>query len=109
LTGWLEDKVIVCTGAGSGIGLSAVNAFLDAGAAVGVLERDPAKVEAMGAHDRLFALEGDATSEAANARLLEEAGWDRPTLVAMATGRLPFRPSDAALMERHGLRRLALG
>jgi len=73
LTGWLEDKVIVCTGAGSGIGLSAVNAFLDAGAAVGVLERDPAKVEAMGAHDRLFALEGDATSEAANARLLEEA------------------------------------
>jgi hypothetical protein len=27
----------------------------------------------------------------------------------MATGRLPFRPSDLALMERHGLRRLALG
>ena len=46
---------------------------------------------------------------AGSARLLEEAGWDRPTLVAMATGRLPFRPSDAALMERHGLRRLALG
>jgi uncharacterized protein (TIGR03083 family) len=46
---------------------------------------------------------------AGSARLLEEAGWDQPTLVAMATGRLPFRPSDAALMERHGLRRLALG
>jgi uncharacterized protein (TIGR03083 family) len=46
---------------------------------------------------------------AGSARLLEEAGWDRPALVAMATGRLPFGPSDAALMERHGLRRLALG
>jgi uncharacterized protein (TIGR03083 family) len=46
---------------------------------------------------------------AGSARLPEEAGWDRPTLLAMATGRLPFRPSDAALMERHGLRRLALG
>jgi len=46
---------------------------------------------------------------AGSARLREEAGWDRPTLVAMATGRLPFRPVDKALMERHGLRRLALG
>ena len=46
---------------------------------------------------------------AGSAPLLREAGWDRPTLVAMATGRLPFRPSDLALMERHGLRRLALG
>jgi len=46
---------------------------------------------------------------AGSAALREEAGWDQTTLVAMATGRLPFGPSDAALMERHGLRRLALG
>ena len=46
---------------------------------------------------------------AGSARLREEAGWDRPTLVAMATGRLPFRPSDRVLMERYGLRRIALG
>jgi uncharacterized protein (TIGR03083 family) len=46
---------------------------------------------------------------AGSARLREEAGWDRPTLVAMATGRLRFRPSDKVLMERYGLRRLALG
>ena len=46
---------------------------------------------------------------AGSAGLRAEAGWDRPTLVAMATGRLPFRDSDNALMERHGLRRLALG
>ena len=46
---------------------------------------------------------------AGSARLREETGWDRPTLIAMATGRLPFRPIDRALMERHGLRRIALG
>jgi NAD(P)-dependent dehydrogenase (short-subunit alcohol dehydrogenase family) len=73
LRGWLEDKVIVCTGAGSGIGRAAVEAFLADGAAVGVLERDPAKVDDLGGGDRLFALQGDATSPAANARLVEEA------------------------------------
>ncbi len=46
---------------------------------------------------------------AGSARLREESGWDQPTLIAKATGRLPFRPGDAALLERHGLRRLALG
>jgi uncharacterized protein (TIGR03083 family) len=46
---------------------------------------------------------------AGSARLREEAGWDQPTLIAMATGRLPFKPMDRALMERHGLRWLALG
>ena len=46
---------------------------------------------------------------AGSARLREEAGWDRRTLVAKATGRIPFGPLDAALMQRHGLRRLALG
>jgi uncharacterized protein (TIGR03083 family) len=46
---------------------------------------------------------------AGSAGLRKEAGWDQVTLVAMATGRLPFGPSDNALMERHGLRRLALG
>lgn len=46
---------------------------------------------------------------AGSARLLEEAGWDRPTLVAKATGRIPFGPFDEALLERHGFRRLALG
>ncbi len=46
---------------------------------------------------------------AAAARLREEAGWDRPTLIAKATGRLPLSPADAVLLERHGMRRLALG
>jgi uncharacterized protein (TIGR03083 family) len=45
----------------------------------------------------------------AAARLRDESGWDQPTLIAKATGRFPLSPADAALLERHGLRRLALG
>jgi uncharacterized protein (TIGR03083 family) len=46
---------------------------------------------------------------AGSAGLREEADWDRPTLVAVATGRIPLRLSERALMERHGLGRLVLG
>ena len=45
---------------------------------------------------------------AATARLLDEAGWDHPTLIAKATGRLPLSQPEAALLGRHGLRRLSL-
>jgi uncharacterized protein (TIGR03083 family) len=45
----------------------------------------------------------------AAARLRDESGWDQPTLIAKATGRFPLSAADAALLERHGLRRLALG
>jgi NAD(P)-dependent dehydrogenase (short-subunit alcohol dehydrogenase family) len=74
LSGWLEGKVVVCTGAGSGIGRAAVDAFLSEGAAVGVLERDPAKTADLPSGDgRLFAVTGDATEPAANATLMDEA------------------------------------
>jgi hypothetical protein len=43
------------------------------------------------------------------AGLRAESGWDRATLIAKATGRLPLTEADAALLERRGLRRLALG
>jgi uncharacterized protein (TIGR03083 family) len=42
-------------------------------------------------------------------RLRGEAGWDHRTLIAKATGRLPLSEPEAALLDRHGLRRLALG
>jgi uncharacterized protein (TIGR03083 family) len=42
-------------------------------------------------------------------RVLDEAGWDHPTLIAKATGRLPLSPAESALLDRHGLRRLSLG
>lgn len=46
---------------------------------------------------------------AAAAGLGGESGWDQVTLISKATGRLPATPADAALMESHGLRHLALG
>jgi uncharacterized protein (TIGR03083 family) len=45
----------------------------------------------------------------APARLRDESGWDQVMLIAKATGRAPVTPADAALFERHGLRRLSLG
>ena len=45
VTALLADKVILCTGGGSGIGRGAVEAFLAEGAKVAVLERDPHKVD----------------------------------------------------------------
>jgi uncharacterized protein (TIGR03083 family) len=42
-------------------------------------------------------------------RVLVETGWDRPTLIAKATGRLPLGRAEAALLEGHGLRRPFLG
>lgn len=47
------------------------------------------------------------SDEAADA-LRRESGWDQVTLIAKATGRLPVNPAGKALMERHGLRQLAL-
>jgi uncharacterized protein (TIGR03083 family) len=43
------------------------------------------------------------------ARLLDESGWGHATLIAKATGRLPLTSAETNLIERHGLRRLALG
>jgi uncharacterized protein (TIGR03083 family) len=42
------------------------------------------------------------------ARLLEESGWDQATLIAKATGRLPLTAADSTLIERHGVRWIAL-
>lgn len=43
------------------------------------------------------------------AAVLAESGWDHATLIAKATGRRPVTESDAVLLGRHSLRRLALG
>jgi uncharacterized protein (TIGR03083 family) len=59
--------------------------------------------------DAAAAVVEDLVLPAGSARLREESGWDLPALIARATGRLPFGPSDAALVERYGLGRLALG
>jgi NAD(P)-dependent dehydrogenase (short-subunit alcohol dehydrogenase family) len=43
--GWLDDTVALVTGGGSGIGKGVVDAFLQEGAKVGVLEINPQRVE----------------------------------------------------------------
>ena len=43
--GWLEGKVALITGGGSGIGRALVERFLDEGARIGVLERSSEKVK----------------------------------------------------------------
>jgi 2,3-dihydroxy-2,3-dihydrophenylpropionate dehydrogenase len=72
--GAMADKVVVCTGGGSGIGRAAVEAFVAAGARVGVLEWDAAKCQALNQlGNSVFALHGDAAEADTNHRLVDQA------------------------------------
>lgn len=89
MTGVLAGKVVVCTGGGSGIGRAAVDAFVAAGARVAVLERDPAKCDALSAlGDSVAAIAGDATAAADNERLVGAAleRWGRIDAVVTFVG-----------------------
>jgi hypothetical protein len=48
-------------------------------------------------------------STADAARLLEATGWDRVTLIAKLTGRLPLTAAEADLIGSLGIRWLTLG
>jgi len=66
--GRLDGRRTLLVGAGSGIGRAVADAFADEGAAVAVMERDPAKAAALRDAGRGFVVvEGDATSSADNA------------------------------------------
>lgn len=67
MTDELAGRRALVVGGGSGIGRGVVDAFASAGAAVGVLERDPAKCAAL-RRDRpdCEVVEGDATTVEAN-------------------------------------------
>lgn len=72
--GWLEDKVALVTGGGSGIGRAVVDAYLEEGARIVVLEFDRDKcreLERLG--DRVVAVRGDATTAEANERAVAAA------------------------------------
>lgn len=67
MSAWLDGRRALVVGAGSGIGRAVVDAFLQEGARVAVLERDPDKCAALReALPEMPVTEGDATTRAAN-------------------------------------------
>jgi NAD(P)-dependent dehydrogenase (short-subunit alcohol dehydrogenase family) len=82
VSGWLEGKVALAAGGGSGIGRAVVEAFVAEGASVCVLERDPDKCAELAALGPAVAvLEGDGTVAEDNLR-------------AVAAARARFGPLD---------------
>ncbi len=69
MTGWLEGRRALVVGAGSGIGRAVVDAFVEEGARVAVLERDADKCAALRAElPEVPVTTGDATTREANDR-----------------------------------------
>jgi phthalate 3,4-cis-dihydrodiol dehydrogenase len=67
VSGWLEGRRALVVGAGSGIGRAVVDAFLQEGARVAVLEKDEAKCKALRSDlPDLPVVAGDATTRGAN-------------------------------------------
>jgi 2,3-dihydroxy-2,3-dihydrophenylpropionate dehydrogenase len=61
--GWLEGKVALITGGGSGIGRALIERFIDEGARIGVLERSEEKVKDLQEQygDKVVVVQGDVT------------------------------------------------
>ncbi len=86
--GRLDDKTILVTGAGSGIGRQVATRFLAEGARVVITDRDPAAATvAAGDHPRALAVELDVADEAsvvAGFTAVADAGWEIDVVVANA-------------------------
>lgn len=79
MSGWVEGKVALVIGGGSGIGRAVVELFVQEGASVAVLERDEGKCSALGAlGPSVDTVPGDATRaadvERAASRAVERFG-----------------------------------
>lgn len=71
--GWLEGKVAVVTGGGSGIGRGVVERFVDQGARVGILEKNESRATELQSvfGQKVCVVEGDAGSQSDNQRLVD--------------------------------------
>lgn len=71
--GWLDGKVALIAGGGSGIGRGVVDEFVREGASVAVMELDPDKCERLGEiGESVVAIRGDATSLEDNKNAVNE-------------------------------------
>ena len=72
--GWLEGKVALITGGGSGIGRALIERFLDEGARIGVLERSGEKVKDLQEQfgNQVVVVQGDVTLLEDNERAVAE-------------------------------------
>ena len=101
-----EGKVVVVTGAGSGMGRAMVHEFARRGARVAALGRTLAKVEKVagevGTPDRVFAIEADVASEADVQAAIEAvvAKWGRIDLLVNNAGVLDsYAPAHEVSLE----------
>lgn len=71
---WLEDRTVLVTGGGSGIGRAVVDRFVEEGATVGVLDIDSKGLDAVVAEhgERVTTIQGDVTSLADNEHAVEK-------------------------------------
>jgi NAD(P)-dependent dehydrogenase (short-subunit alcohol dehydrogenase family) len=87
--GWLDDKVALVVGGGSGIGRAVVDEFRAEGARVGVLELSEEKCERLAdLSPGVIAIHGDATSMQDNRRAVQEtvAEFGRLDTLALFVG-----------------------
>jgi NAD(P)-dependent dehydrogenase (short-subunit alcohol dehydrogenase family) len=72
--GWLDGKVALVTGGGSGIGRAVVDAYLEQGASICVIEHDAGKCAELGRlGERVAVVAGDATTPETNERGVADA------------------------------------
>jgi NAD(P)-dependent dehydrogenase (short-subunit alcohol dehydrogenase family) len=87
--GWLDDKVALVVGGGSGIGRAVTEEFVSEGASVAVLEISEEKCEELdGLGPDVIAVQGDATVARDNRRAVEEtvATFGRLDTLALFVG-----------------------